>query len=452
LTEVSSPPVKKRASISRRAGFCDTAFTGNREEPLHRWVPWIAGFSSSFVNDTLDILGARSRRRTTVLDPFAGVGTTLVEAIKRGYDAVGFEINPYAALACDVKLRCVKFDTDVLRSRIERFSELMAAAAEDESKSPKVSPPEHFRSRVPFFSPRIERQVLFALEFINSQDIDWVTEVFRVALGSVMVGFSNYSYEPSLCTREGAGRQNILDANVGLILRRKLLDMAEDIERLQGEVPAGKRRPVGRLYTQSFLTDAEHIKDASVDILITSPPYLNNYHYVRNTRPHLFWLGFVEKPKNLKRIEHESFGKFWQTVRAGDTVRLGFKYPKLSRVVEEVARQNAEKGVYGGQGWANYVATYFNDCRRFFRVAQRILKPRAPVVIVIGNNIIQSIEVKTDVFLAGIAEQLGYEVVELHRVRKKRTGSSVVNSSVRVGVTKKKTELYETAVELRAPR
>ena len=73
-------------------------------------------------------------------------------------------------------------------------------------------------------------------------------------------------------------------------------------------------------------------------------------------------------------------------------------------------------------------------------------------MIVIGNNIIQSIEVSTDVFLAGIAEQLGYTVVELHRARKKRTGSSVVSSSVRVGTTRrKKPELYETAVELRAP-
>ena len=38
-----------------------------------------------------------------VLDPFAGVGTTLIEALKHGDDAVGFEINPYAALACRVK-------------------------------------------------------------------------------------------------------------------------------------------------------------------------------------------------------------------------------------------------------------------------------------------------------------------------------------------------------------
>ena len=84
-------------------GFRDTAFTENHEVALHRWVPWIAGFSGSFVAGVLDTVRQRGKMR--VLDPFAGVGTTLIEALKKGDDAIGFEINPYAALACKVKAR-----------------------------------------------------------------------------------------------------------------------------------------------------------------------------------------------------------------------------------------------------------------------------------------------------------------------------------------------------------
>ena len=78
------------------------------------------------------------------------------------------------------------------------------------------------------------------------------------------------------------------------------------------------------------------------------------------------------------------------------------------------------------------------------------MAPGGLAVVVIGNNILQGIEFKTDELFAHIAEQQGFEIQELHRVRKKRTGSSIVNSSVRVGTTKEKAELYETAVELRA--
>ena len=72
-------------------------------------------------------------------------------------------------------------------------------------------------------------------------------------------------------------------------------------------------------------------------------------------------------------------------------------------------------------------------CDRFCAVTKRIMKPSGSVVVVIGNNILQGVEIKTDVFFSRIAEQHGFKVVNLHRVRKKRTGSSIINSSVRSG-------------------
>ena len=67
----------------------------------------------------------------------------------------------------------------------------------------------------------------------------------------------------------------------------------------------------------------------------------------------------------------------------------------------------------------------------------------------IGNNILQGIEFQTDRLFAEIAEMEGFEVVDLHEVRTKRTGNSVINSAVRVGKVARRTRLYETAVELK---
>ena len=60
-------------------------------------------------------------------------------------------------------------------------------------------------------------------------------------------------------------------------------------------------------------------------------------------------------------------------------------------------------------------------------------------------------EFRTDELFAEIAEREGFEIISLHEVRRKRTGNSIVNSSVRVGKVKQRTRLYETAVELKAP-
>src|ERR1051326_6611154 len=58
------------------SAFKDPAFTENRAEPVHRWVPWIAGFSAGFVGDCLrEYLAGVDPAQALVLDPFAGVGT-----------------------------------------------------------------------------------------------------------------------------------------------------------------------------------------------------------------------------------------------------------------------------------------------------------------------------------------------------------------------------------------
>jgi len=430
-------------------GLGDSAFTENRQEPVHRWVPWIAGFAASFVGDALSRIEPRQGQTPTVLDPFAGVGTTLVEGMRRGFRAVGFEINPYAALACRAKLRVGEYNVGELRHRAEALTRFVASRSADPSASPATCPPTGFRSRAPFFSPSVERQVLFALDFIGGEKSPVVADLLRVALGGTMVGFSNYSYEPSLGRRVAAGKQPILEADVAAVLRTKLGAMCRDVEWWQRHVH-GTALPA-EVHLQSYLTDPCPLPPASVDLLVTSPPYLNNYHYPRNTRPQLYWLGLVTASPDVKRLEQESFGKFWQTVRAAADVPLEFDDPELGELLRELKSRNAHRGVYGGQGWANYAATYFNDCDRFCRRTAGLMRPGGLVIVVIGNNIVQGIEFRTDQVLARIAERWGLQLVDIHRVRRKRTGSSIINSSVRQGNAGGKVELYESAVELRKP-
>jgi len=436
----------QQADLFEETGFRDTAFYKNVSSPLHRWVPWIAGFSSSFVEGVLDSVAAPGKR-INVLDPFAGVGTTLVEGIKKGHNVTGFEINPYAYLACQVKLGAADYNVRQLEKEMAPFKEFMKQKALG-NETPKSQVPPNFKTRSSFFSPAVERKVLFALDYISGINDRQTEDIFRVALGAVMVGFSNYSYEPSLGRRVSAGKEEIEDADVAGILIKKLEAITEDIIYLQEVLSNRSDSPRVSLYEKSFLKSASNLRASSIDCLITSPPYLNNYHYIRNTRPQLYWLGLAESPHDLKSLEYDSFGKYWQTVRSLPAIELKVQSGPLEAALEKVREQNLNKGVYGGPGWANYAATYFNDCADFFKCAGRIMKKGGTAVIVVGNNILQGVEIKSDEIMADISESYGFETVRFHRVRTKRTGSSIINSSVRAGVTKKKIELYETALEL----
>ena len=442
---------KDNTTKKKPSAFGDTAFTSNRSEPLHRWVPWIAGFSASFVQEVLEQELHGASTNATVLDPFAGVGTTLVETLRRGCNAVGFEINPYAVLACNVKVGCLRHRLSYLNDVVDKLETLSRKAARG-NLVPRSTPPSRFKTKIPFFSPTVEKDVLLLQDFISDQSNDFIRNILRLTLGAVMVSFSNYSYEPSLSTRSAAGKEPIEEADVFGIFRSKLAEIEADMGLFQQHIRQFKRKPKAKVYHNSYLTGGHVLSSHSIDILVTSPPYLNNYHYVRNTRPQLHWLGLTEGNGDLKKLEQHSFGQFWQTVRSGPAIGLSFDLPELESVLDNIRRCNLEKGVYGGTGWANYAAVYFNDCNRFFEVTRQAMKPNGLVVIVIGNNIVQGIHIETDHFLARIAELHGFHVEGMHRVRTKRTGSSIVNSSVRAGITKKPVELYETAVELRAAK
>ena len=427
-------------------GFRDPAFKANRNAPVHRWVPWIAGYSRHFVKDALDRF---TNGPSVVLDPFAGVGTTLVEADVAGHEVVGFEINPYAAFASQTKLRAHRIAQDHLRQAIRKFA-TFASEAIRKSLNPRTPPPNGFRTRSPFYSPKVQRKVLLALDFIGEQG-PWVIDIFRLAFAATMVEYSNYSYEPSLGRKAAVGRPEVDDYPVMETLAAKVTQMAEDAAWYRRSRVATKRQD-GRVLEESFFDAYKCVQEGSVDLSITSPPYLNNYHYNRNTRPHLYWLGFCNSPKDLKRLEALNFGTYWQNARERERVDLNPAITDLEihRALSELRKRNPDKGIYGGRGWANYATLYFNDCARFVKGVKWCLRPGGTALVVLGNSILQGVPIPTDRFFARIAEAQGLRVVDIHVPRDFRVGNSIINSSVRVGAANGQ-RLYESVVELCRP-
>lgn len=436
--------------VSADAGFRDTAAAENKLAPLHRWVPWIAGYSSGFVSDVFDhYIG--DKRAATILDPFCGVGTTLIEAQLRGWRAVGFEINAYAALASRAKLTACDIDPLALEEAISGYRrevgeiEELADLGALNGHRPQTKPPSGFNTRIPFYPKRVLPKVLFTLDYADSLPAE-LAALFRLAFASVMVSFSNYTYEPSLGSRPGAGKPLLDNAPVVEVVASKLEAMLDDIRLL-------REQDVSRdwaVHERSFFEALEVIEEGAVDLLVTSPPYLNNYHYVRNTRPQMYWLGFASSPRDLRRLEEGNFGKFWQVVRESEPIPLTFKMPAIERKLAQIRKLRPDRGIYGGGGWANYAASYYNDCDRFLAIVARLLKPGGHAVIVVGNSLLQGVELKVERHLAAIGARHGLECPDIHIVREKRVGSSIVNTGARESAGKP-VRLYDAATVLRRP-
>jgi DNA modification methylase len=426
--------------------FKDPAFAENKTIPIHRWVPWIAGFSCGFVKSALQ---KYFRKKGYVLDPFSGVGTTLVEALLNGHNSIVFEINPYAAFTSEVKANAYTIDIHELEENICEFGHFFSHAIFSNYR-PDSSQPRGFKTRGMFYSPKVLKKVLILQDYIENISHDPIKDLFRLAFASTMVSYSNYSYEPSLGRRKSSGKKDIEDFPVDRVILGKLDEMLKDIKWIKTQLYK-KEIPDTKIINESFLKYKYHIDSEIIDLVITSPPYLNNYHYNRNTRPQLYWLGFVKSPKELKPLEQANFGKYWQTVREEKLVDLKFSLPNtdLEERLQLIRSKNPGKGVYGGNGWANYAASYFNDCYTFVEGIMYCLKSGGTALVVIGNSILQGIQVPTDYYFGKIAETVGLELVKIHIPRQARVGTSIINSTVRVGKSPNKQGLYEAVIELR---
>jgi DNA modification methylase len=427
------------------SAFCDPAFASNKTLPLHRWVPWIAGFSSDFVKDALT---RYLNGKGTVLDPFSGVGTTLLEAFLLGHNVIGFEINPYPALACRTKLYAYRVAIETLRFEILRFQSFYNEKVTS-GYIPKSILPKGFKTRSEFYSPQVLHKVLILHDFIDTIESSDVKDLFTLAFASTMVRYSNYSYEPSLGRRVSGGKEEIMDFPVGQTILNKLWEMAQDIAWFQAHLQNDQAST--QIINDSFFQYEDYLIPDSVDLIITSPPYLNNYHYNRNTRPQLYWLGYAQCPQDLKYLENANFGKFWQTVRDQEYLDLSFSLPgtDIAEKLQALRQLHPEKGIYGGNGWANYAASYFNDCYRFAMGINYVLKPGGVALVVIGNSILQGISIPTDQYFGQIAESVGLELARIDIPRTTRVGNSIIQSSVRVGKAQDSQQLYEAIVELR---
>ena len=431
--------------IGDASKFSDPAFYLNKQQPIHRWAPWIAGFSKQFVRDSINMYIPDGG---TVLDPFSGVGTTLVESKLTNHKCIGFEINPYAYFVCNTKMRGITANPCDLKKEIAKFVNF-TTECEIHSYTPYSEAPSGFRSRIDFYSPHVKTKVLSTLDFINQIENNIVRDLFRLAFSSTMVTYSNYSYEPSLGTRRGSGKEDILEYDVYGLIESKLKTMLDDIIYVQTSTKVDLNAHYD-IINDTYFNCEKYVSSKCADLIVTSPPYLNNYHYNRNTRPQLFWLGFVSEASELKKLEKMNFGTYWQTARDVDYIGLDFEMEdnSIDELLNEIRGKNKDKGVYGGNGWANYAASYFNDCYKFAKGIDYCLTSGSTALVVIGNSIVQGVPVPTDELFSKISNLFDLETVKIHIPREKRVGDSIVKANYRCKSNIKQ-NLYEAIVELR---
>ena len=396
-----------RLNATREALRANLDFHGtNGNYGSHAWHSFPAKFPPQLPEFMIRHL---SDPGDVVLDPMLGSGTTLIEAIRLGRRAVGCDIDPLARMIAAAKLTTIDPYSALMEGK-----KIIAGASEDYHQAHERLQRDlslRFDARTRefvsyWFLPQQQLELLALVQHIEALPIGGIRSFLQVVFSSTIIAKSG---GVSLA-RDLAHTRPHRDTN-----KVPVSAFVEFGKRLERNVAAlGKRDSIG-LTMPSFVDGAgwdaaqqalpfasihdasaadTGLPPASVDLIVTSPPYANNaIDYMRAHKFSLVWFGW--KIADLSQLRAQYVGH--------DSV-AGLRRDGLPSQCEETLVKLANRD----DKKALVLRRYFEEMKTVICEMQRVLKVGRPAVIVVGSSKLRGLDVETHKGLAAIGERAGF--------------------------------------------
>lgn len=364
-------------------------FELSKKKPYHGWFWYKEGYAPEIVEYALQKEGTKGD--SLVLDPFCGVGTTVLAAKAAGLCSVGVDASPLAVFVSRTKT------ADYSSDDIERAKEFLATIFKGRQEAGIKWEFELFSPRAAF-PKRNYNDLLFLRERIEQED-GKVRDLLLLALLSILP-------QVSIIMKDGG----VLKIDK----RKRALPVKEAFKRRLKRMLSDLENPVMGPVPDVMLGDARGLdmEEESADIVVTSPPYLNNIDYskVYGLELSLLEMSKAEAEQTRMRSVRSFIGRGMEVQEMPPEVGdLGFKIP--------------------------IIGTYFKDMEESLREMHRALRPRKAAYVIVANSVIHQTHVLVDEVLAEIGERIGFSensiIVGSERVadvrpQKVRTRESIV--------------------------
>ena len=374
----------------------------NDSRPVHGWFRFKEGFSADLLDTVITDLWSHRRKHFSLLDPFCGVGTSLLasqELRAKGYQvsAIGIERNPFLHFVTETKVSWPLIPSTGLVERGE-----LAVSKAHGGSIPSLSSLREGRCMSRYMTRKIDSYRQSLLEEANPH--------IRSAL---ILGLAS-AIEPVSRIRKDGRALRLVDrppTPLLLLLRSRWKLIEDDSRFLQMCLPDVSIPSVHLGDGRNPLTSG--VAPKSIDLILTSPPYPNNIDYSEVYKLELWLLDFIQTGKEFLSLRHG-------TLRSHPTMVRPTPDPEFLRELERGHLKSVLRPLVDRTLQANDLVKhrvllgYFSDLWTALQKHFECLKNGGYEVLVVGNSLHGSSGsaylIPTDIALARIAECLGFEV------------------------------------------
>lgn len=360
----------------------------------HRWFPYKEGFSPSFVKNYLKEFCPSPD--SIILDPFAGVGTTLLESSRLGYKAYGFEVSPMSYEIASSKAQSWTVNN------LAEFEECLLEFEGAEFR--KVASLPDNQTVVSYFDADYLNALLSIKAFYLSIEDKKIKALFKLAFLNCLENYSTHR-------KAGNGLKKKTRLAYAATLEKPLEQIRQtmlgSLKQFKKDINEEPTINNFNLIKGSCLDQSLYPSDILFDSVLTSPPYANCFDYSKIYIVEL-WLGdYFTSTQSQKKFRQES-------IRSHVHARWQERHPEygISLVNDKIVQFLSEQKLWSSQ-IPSMIKGYFDDMGKLLFTLSERCRPGAVVSLVVGNSYYGSLPIATDLLLAMISIQFGFEILRI---------------------------------------
>ena len=384
-----------KEAITQNAQY---TFKYNSSLGRHGWLRLTPAYSVRLVEEILAELDYTPR---CVMEPFSGTGTTELVCANKGISSFALEINPFLVWLGNAKLGIYH------RDKVEEFLSIANTLMQHiEEYVPTDFPPIYNIYR--WWNPPQAEFLAKLKSGIKTVEDDAVVQLLTVSFCRIVIELSNAAFNHV--------STSFKDGNEGFFS----IDIAKEAFISVCEMVAKGALLQPRATSKVLLHDSRSIPAecyGAYDTVITSPPYPNRISYIRELRPYMYWLDYLETSDQASDLDWQAIGGTWG--RATSLLGTWKSDHSLPQYVYDIAEKISNADNKSAGLMANYVLKYFEDMQKHLSSVYAGLAAKGRVFYIIGNSNFYNITVPAEKIYVDMMTTIGFVDVEYHIVRKR---------------------------------